>query len=404
MLPKRRKDRLTPVAEALIKAFGYTSAVVVVLIIIFLFREGLGLFTSQPLAEDLVVAVPASNPVRTLSGPQLADLHNTPDMNWAAVGGPDAKVVLINIDNFDKKIKTRKFKADNIDHDLPLALDSVARALPGVLFVFPERFLKNVPGLVRVDVGSITVGSFLFGPNWQPTRSPVPEFGAVSLLAGTFLVTFLSILIALPLGLAVAFYLSELADDRLRNILKPMIELLAGIPSVVYGFFGLVVLVPLIQQIFDIDTGKSALAGAILLAVIALPTIITLSEDALKSTPRALKEASLALGATHWQTITKVVVPYAFSGIAAATILGIGRAFGETMTVLMVTGNSAFLPDSILSPVRTLSATIAAELGEAPQGGVHYKALFVVGIVLFLITFAFNMLADYIGRKSRIKA
>jgi phosphate transport system permease protein len=221
---------------------------------------------------------------------------------------------------------------------------------------------------------------------------------------GTFLVTLVAILIALPLGLAVAIYLAELADERTRSYLKPAIELLAGIPSVVYGFFGLVVIVPLIKDLFGLSVGETALAGSILLAIIALPTIITVSEDSIKSTPRALKEASLALGATHWETITRVIVPYAINGISAAALLGVGRAVGETMTVLMVTGNAAVIPHSILVPVRTLSATIAAELGEAPQGGLHYQALFLVGCVLFIVTFAFNLFAEYIASRRNLAA
>jgi phosphate transport system permease protein len=162
--------------------------------------------------------------------------------------------------------------------------------------------------------------------------------------------------------------------------------------------------VPLIKDLFGLSVGETALAGSILLAIIALPTIITVSEDAIKSTPRALKEASLALGATHWETITRVIAPYAINGISAAAILGVGRAVGETMTVLMVTGNAAVIPHSILVPVRTLSATIAAELGEAPQGGLHYQALFLVGCVLFIVTFAFNLFAEYIASRRNLAA
>jgi len=191
------------------------------------------------------------------------------------------------------------------------------------------------------------------------------------------------------------------ADERIRRILKPVIELLAGIPSVVYGFFGLVVLVPLIQQTFKLPVGETALAGSIILAIMALPTIITISEDALRTTPKALKEASLALGASRFQTLVRVVVPYAKSGITAASILGIGRAVGETMAVLMVTGNASVMPHSMLQPVRTIPATIAAELGEAPFGGAHFKALFALGIILFIITFGFNLIVDLMKAKRK---
>jgi phosphate transport system permease protein len=216
------------------------------------------------------------------------------------------------------------------------------------------------------------------------------------LILGTLWVTLGAILIALPIGLVTAIYIAEVAHPRIRSFFKPLIELLAGIPSVVYGFFGLVIIVPLIQQAFNLAVGETALAGSIVLAIMALPVIITISEDAIRTTPVSLKEASLALGASHWQTITRVILPYSRSGIIAAFILGIGRAIGETMAVLMVTGNAAMIPTTFLQPVRTIPATIAAELGEAPYGGTHFKALFALGIILFIITFIFNTMVEFI--------
>ncbi len=189
----------------------------------------------------------------------------------------------------------------------------------------------------------------------------------------------------------------------MRKILKPTIELLAGIPSVVYGFFGLVVLVPLIQKTFGLAVGETALAGSLILAIMALPTIITVAEDAMRGTPRAMREASLALGATHWQTIYRVVIPYAGSGISAAVVLGIGRAIGETMAVLMVTGNAAVMPRSLFEPVRTIPATIAAELGEAPAGGAHYQSLFMLGCILFIITMIISITAEMISKRQTNK-
>src|SRR5690625_5263874 len=181
--------------------------------------------------------------------------------------------------------------------------------------------------------------------------------------------------------------------------MKPLIELLAGIPSVVYGFFGLVILAPIVQKVFNLSVGETALTGSILLAIMALPTIISVAEDALATTPRALKEASLALGATKWQTIYKVTFPYARSGIIAALVLGIGRAIGETMAVLMVTGNAAVMPVSALESVRTIPATIAAELGEAPTGGAHYQSLFLLGCLLFMVTMLTSLIAEMISKK-----
>jgi phosphate transport system permease protein len=237
------------------------------------------------------------------------------------------------------------------------------------------------------------------GKEWYPTSAPVAQFGVLPLILGTLWVGIGAILLALPIGLVTAIYMAEVAGKRFRGILKPVIELLAGIPSVVYGFFGLVVLVPLIQKTFNLAVGETALAGSIILAIMALPTIITISEDAIRTTPQALKEASVALGASRWQTLVRVIIPYAKSGITAASILGIGRAVGETMAVLMVTGNASVIPHSFLQPVRTIPATIAAELGEAPFGSVHFKALFALGIILFIITMGFNLIVDSI--KSR---
>ena len=211
----------------------------------------------------------------------------------------------------------------------------------------------------------------------------------------------MAVLISLPFGLAVAVYLAEIAGDRVRKVFKPLIELLAGIPSVVYGFFGLVVIVPLIQKTFDLPVGETALAGSIVLAIMALPTIITVAEDSMRTIPRSMKEASLALGATHWQTIYRVVIPCSASGITAAAVLGIGRAIGETMAVLMVTGNAAVIPHSLLQPVRTIPATIAAELGEAPKGGAHYEALFMLGCILFLITLVVSITVEVVSSKQK---
>mgnify|MGYP000010718753 FL=1 len=224
----------------------------------------------------------------------------------------------------------------------------------------------------------------------------------IPLLLGTLLVSIGAIVLSLPFGIAVAIYMAEIANKRTRDLLKPIIELLAGIPSVVYGFFGLVVIVPLIQKTFDLPVGETAFAGSVVLAIMALPTIITVAEDAMRTTPRAMKEASLALGATQWQTIYKVIIPYSISGITSAVVLGIGRAIGETMAVLMVTGNAAVIPTSFFEPVRTIPATIAAELGEAPAGGAHYEALFLLGAVLFLITLILSISVEYISSKRKI--
>lgn len=236
---------------------------------------------------------------------------------------------------------------------------------------------------------------FFLGELWYPTSDPA-KFGILTLIVGTLLVTFLAIAISVPLSLAAAIYLAEIAHPLVKSILKPIIELLAGIPSVVYGFFGLVVIVPFIQKTFSLPVGTSAIAGALMLSIVALPTIVSVSEDAISSVPHSFKEASLALGTTHWQTIRDVLLPAASSGIVTAIILGIGRIVGETMVVLMITGNAAIIPHSIFDPVRTMTATIAIEMGETVQGDSHYFALFEIGVVLFIFTFLINLTADLI--------
>jgi phosphate transport system permease protein len=231
---------------------------------------------------------------------------------------------------------------------------------------------------------------------WEPT-SPVQEtHGILALLVGTLMVSIGAIVIAVPLGIATAAWLADVASYRVREIVKPIIEILAAIPSVVVGFLGLVILNPLLAKLFNTSSGLNAVNGSILLAVMALPTIISISEDAIISVPQELKNASLALGANQWQTLVRVTLPSALSGIVAAIMLGMGRAIGETMTVLMVCGNAAAMPHSYLDPVRTMTATIAIELGETVQGSTHYHALFVIAFFLFVITFIFNLISDLV--------
>ncbi|WP_321506375.1 phosphate ABC transporter permease PstA [uncultured Methanoregula sp.] len=248
--------------------------------------------------------------------------------------------------------------------------------------------------------GEVGVIPFLFGMTWAPTAVE-PLFGIFPLIVGTLLVTLGAMVFAVPLSIGCAIYISELASPRVKQALKPAIELLAGIPSVVYGFFGLIVLTNFIRISFDIPSGETWLAASVLLGVMALPTIISVSEDAISSVPHEYKEGSLAIGATRWQTISRVLVPAALSGIAAAIILGIGRVVGETMAVLMVAGNAAIIPDpiwNILSPVRTLTATLGIEMGEVSIGSEHYSALFGIAVVLLVITLVINLSAVAILR------
>ena len=242
----------------------------------------------------------------------------------------------------------------------------------------------------------------LFGSRWMPVSFQKESFGLLPLITGSLLVTALATILTIPFGIGSAVYISELARPTEREILKPFIEILAGIPSVVIGFFGLVVLVPLIKSSFSLSTGLTALAGAVLLALMAIPTVVSISEDAIRSVPASYKAASLALGASKMQTIWKVTVPAALPGIVAAIMLGIGRVIGETMAVMMVTGNAAIITASPFDSVRTMTATIAAEMGEVAFGSIHYRALFCVGIVLLLATFGLNIIAQKFLKKYRM--
>ena len=247
---------------------------------------------------------------------------------------------------------------------------------------------------------TVTPGDFLSGRLWYPISDP-PKLGILPLILGSLLVTAGAIVLAVPLGIASAFYIAEIAPRRMRDILKSLVEILAAIPSVVLGFIGMITLVPFVKKFFNLPTGLTALSGAIMLAFMALPTIISVSEDAINAVPREYKEGAIALGATHWQTLYRVIIQGALPGIIAATMLGIGRVFGETMAVMMVTGNAAVIPKGLMQPVRTLTATIAAEMGEAVRGSEHYYALFAIGIVLFIISFAINFTADLFLNRGR---
>jgi len=273
----------------------------------------------------------------------------------------------------------------------PFALVSIL----SVLFIFTFVFTQGLSLFSK-----ISPLDFFFNLTWRPTATP-PSFGIIALVLGSLLVTSLALLISVPLGLLGAIYIAEIANPKIKELLKPVMEILAGIPSVVYGFFGLKVLVPLVQKTFGLPTGETALTGGIVLSIMVLPTILSISEDAISSVPVDYKEASLALGATRWRTIRSVTVPAAASGIVAAVILGFGRAVGETIAVMMVTGGAPIIPTSIFSPVRTMTQTIAAEMGEAVFGSTHYNALFAIGIVLFISTLVLNLFALRLIKKKK---
>ena len=272
----------------------------------------------------------------------------------------------------------------------------VATASIAVLFmIMVFLFMEGLPVF-----NMVSVKDFLFGVYWYPTSDP-PDFGIFPLIVASLSVTAVSAVIAIPLGVMTAIYLAELASKRVAEIFKPIVELLAALPSVVIGFFGMVIVAPFLQEVFDVATGLNLFNAALMLAFMSIPTICSISEDAIYSVPNALREGSLALGATQWETIFRVVVPASISGIATSIILGISRAVGETMVVLMVAGGAAMIPTSIFDPVRPMPASIAAEMAEAPFRGDHYYALFATGIVLFLFTLFFNVIADIIATRYR---
>lgn len=384
-------------SEGVLFTSSTVTTIAVLFIVFFLFKSGLDLFNDSPVEPHYSVAISKQNPVKSLTSVQIKDIFNGDIINWKEVGGKDLEIEHFTLDELASVYSEEELGSDF--EYVPIRVDEYISKNEQVIAFFDDRFLSVNKNSKILEIPKISVKEFLTGTEWYPTAIPAAQYGVLPLILGTLWVTFLAILFALPIGLITAIYLSEIASDRMRKFLKPVIELLAGIPSVVYGFFGLVVIVPFLQQLFNLPVGETALAGSIVLAIMALPTIITISEDSIRTTPVSLKEASLALGASHWQTLQKVIIPYSKSGIMAAFILGIGRAIGETMAVLMVTGNAAVMPGSYLEPVRTIPATIAAELGEAPFGGTHFKALFALGIILFVITFIFNSLVAMIKTK-----
>jgi phosphate transport system permease protein len=265
-----------------------------------------------------------------------------------------------------------------------------------VFFIFLFVFKEGRAMLVQLDWVE-----FFTSPNWRPDSDVRPQYGILALLAGTLSVTVLAMLIAVPLGLGAAVYVSEFARPRVKETLKIVIELLAAIPSVVWGFIGYVVLSPIIIWATGAPVGINILNGGVILALMSVPIIVSVSEDSLRAVPDSYREAATALGANRWEIVYRVLFPAARNGLLAAVLLGVGRAIGETMAVLMATGHSVQIPHSLLDPVRTLTATIAAELGETVAGDDHYQVLFVIGMVLFAVAFVVNLSADLIVKGIR---
>lgn len=387
------------IVEGVLACSGFVTSLTIVLIIVFLFSEALGLFGSKVIEEGYVLALNKENRVGELTPAQIKDVFDEELMNWSEVGGEDLPIRLFRLEDITQYYTEQQLGASY--ENAGACITELVERTPGIIAFVPQQFIVRPDSVHLLKDNTISVKDVFAGAEWFPTATPAAQFGFLPLITGTLWVSLFAILFALPFGLSVAIYMSEVAHPRIRNLLKPIIELLSGIPSVVYGFFGLIVIVPFLQQVFDLPVGESGLAGSIVLAIMALPTIITVTEDAMRNCPRAMREASLALGASQWQTIYKVVIPYSISGITSGVVLGVGRAVGETMAVLMVTGNAAVIPHTILEPLRTIPATIAAELGEAPAGGSHYEALFLLGVVLFFISLLINFTVEAVSPRRK---
>lgn len=273
-------------------------------------------------------------------------------------------------------------------------------AIVFVLAIFFFIFREAAPVLVSPEFKPL---EFLFSIQWYPTSAVDIRYGTLALTVGTVTVTTLAMLLAVPFGLGAAIFVSEFCGPRLKETLKVIIELLAAIPSVVWGFIGLTVLSHLVVHYTSAPVGVNILNGGVILALMSVPIIVSIGEDALKAVPDSYREAAIAMGATRWQLVFRVLLPAARNGLLAAVLLGVGRAVGETMAVLMATGHAVQIPHGILDSVRTLTANIAAELGEAPAGSDHYRVLFLTGVQLFAITFVVNLLADVVIRGVRRK-
>lgn len=291
--------------------------------------------------------------------------------------------------NLSQKIKNRT-KLSNIGETL-ITLGIKSAGYSAIIFVLMIFYFLWSEGIAAIEEVPLNV---LFSSRWYPIEG---YFGILPLIGGSLLVTIGATLFAVPIGISTAVYISEIAPRWMREILKPIIEILAGLPSVVLGFIGILALAPLLRTSLNLPTGLTALTGSILLGAIAIPTIISVAEDALDGVPRSYRDAALAIGATRWQTIWRVTLPAARSGVLTGIMLGIGRSIGETMTVMMVTGNAPIMVRelrAIFLPTRTMTATIAAEMGEVAKGSTHYHMLFLIGIILFLISLFVNVTAS----------
>ena len=303
-------------------------------------------------------------------------------------------------------METKQAESVGDVRDAAWVIDKVVQVLVFIGGISAIIFIVGIFGFIMREGVSFIAQSmdfkeFFLSPLWRPTSENNPTYGTLALIAGTASVTGFAVLAAVPFSLGAAIYIAEFASPRVREALKVLVELLAAIPSVVWGFIGLSIMNPLIIELFDVPIGLNILNAGLILGLMAAPIMTTIAEDALKAVPETYREAAEALGATRWQVIWRVVLPAGKNGLMAAVLLGVGRGFGETMAVLMASGHSINLPDSPFDSVRALTATIAAELGETAVGSEHYQALFTLGILLFVVTFIINLTADLVVRGIR---
>jgi phosphate transport system permease protein len=346
---------------------------------------------SKPVAQDSDNRIPLVNPAS--SDPSLKP--NRPKSETPAASPSAAGKRSFG--------KFQKAETRFLHRAIEFSIESTIRlcGISAIVFVFAIFFFvfrEAAPILSKLDLGK-----FFFTTAWYPTSMGTPRFGVGALIIGTLSVTLFSMALAVPFGLGAAVFVSEFCSRKTKEALKITIELLAAIPSVVWGFIGLTVMNVLIQKVFDAEVGLNVLNAGIILALMSVPIIVSIGEDALKAVPDSYREAAIALGATRWQLIYRVLLPAAKNGLLAAALLGVARAVGETMAVLMATGHSVNIPHSLLDSVRTLTATIASELGEASQHSDHYRVLFLIGVLLFAITFVVNLTADLMVRGIRKK-
>ncbi|MCX8112671.1 MAG: phosphate ABC transporter permease subunit PstC [Bacteroidia bacterium] len=372
--------------QRILQASALTTFLVLFGLTVFLFREGLPALFRSPYAE-LRFAVHPDNPITHLKASQVRALVRQ-EKGWKDYQGPEAPVIAVHLANLD-----RYAGISATPERVRAVIDSLAE-MKGILLALPPSLLP--PSVKSLSVEWEGWREIFFSTHWSPTYEPIPSVGFLPLLVGSLWVSLIGLLVVIPLGIAMAIYVVEFLPRTLYYPVKILWELLAGLPSVVVGFWGLVVVVPWVQKVFRLSAGETALTAGLLLGWMTLPLMASLVEEALRAIPRLLEESSYGLGATQWQTILRLKLPYILPSIATAVLLSAGRIIGETMVVLMVSGNSPMLPLTPLQAVRTLPATLAAELGEAPVGSYHYHVLFLLGTILFLLTLALNVAAYFI--------